>query len=55
MSRMSRMSGMSGNGFRAKGVRAFLLSLVLFVSAQMYGVGFIPTDAGMVLNFETGD
>lgn len=32
-----------------------MLALVLAVSVKMFGVGWTPTDAGFVLNFETSD
>ena len=55
MMRMMRMMRMMKDWCRAGRVRAWLVAAVLLVSAQMYGVGFTPTDAGLVLNFEPGD
>ena len=51
------MSRMSGKGLPIMGyrLRALWTALVLFVSVRMFAVGWTPTDAGLVLNFETGD
>ena len=36
-------------------VRFLLLISVLFICADMYGVGFMPTDGGLVVNLKQGD
>ena len=36
-------------------VRFLLLISVLFICADMYGVGFTPTDGGLVVNLKQGD
>jgi len=40
---------------RTLSVRVLFLVLLFFIPARMWGVGFTPTDAGLVLNFEPGD
>jgi len=39
----------------AGSVRTWLVAAVLFVSAQMYGAGWTPTDGGLVVNMEQGE
>ena len=41
--------------FRVVGVRALFLFFALFTSMQMFGVGFTPTDGGLVVNLKEGD
>jgi len=36
-------------------IRTLLLSLVLLASVKMFGVGWTPTDAGLVVDLEPGD
>lgn len=40
---------------RAIHARVLLLLLLILAPIRMFGVGFTPTDAGLVLNFEPGD
>ena len=41
--------------FRVVGVRALFLFFALFTSIQMFGAGWTPTDAGLVVNLQQGD
>ncbi len=41
--------------FRVLGVRALFLFFALFTSIQMFGAGWTPTDAGLVVNLKQGD
>ena len=42
-------------GYRTLGIRLRMLALVLAVSVKMFGVGWTPTDCGLVVNFSAGD
>lgn len=41
--------------FRVLGVRALFLFFALFTSMQMFGLGYTPTDGGLVVNLKKGD